>query len=340
MKQKRIVIQGAGIAGLTLAASLPDWDVTILEKDSQVRGKGAGILLHDESLKALSSVGVKPEGRKFERINIGFANSRLLPPAPKCGLSLNRGQLHKSLIEANDKNTVKLSTTVTSFSESHNSVKIELSDGSEIEADFLVGADGISSGIRSLHGAPTLRKYAGATCWRAISDMSAPITHPIELWGNGIRVGIIPLQKGTYLYITESREDSGKVYPIPKNEFLNFPHHAYELIDSVAEENWTQHDLEELDNHFWGSKLVPLIGDAAHAFTPNLGEGAAQAILDAVYLSENLNNRTHYPGKRAARNANFSRLSRWVGHIAQAQGFKSKVRDFALYPLTSRNRKA
>jgi len=340
MNQKRIIIQGAGISGLTLAASLPDWDVIIVEKGSRIRGKGAGILLHDESLKALSFVGANPQGRRFDRMNIGFSNGKLLPPAPKSGLALSRSQLHESLIKAKERSTIKLSTTITLFNELHNSVEVEFSDGSKIETDYLVGADGIGSGIRSLHGVPILRRYAGATCWRAISDMNASVTQPIELWGDGVRIGIIPLEKGTYLYVTEASQQSGKVYSIPKNKFLNFSHGAYELIDSVAEEDWTQHDLEELDRHYWGSRLVPLIGDAAHAFTPNLGEGAAQSILDAKYLSESLNTGiNNFPGKRVGRNAYFSRLSRWIGHIAQSQGFKSKVRDLALFPITSRKRK-
>lgn len=335
----RIVIQGAGISGLTLGASLQNWDVTILEKDNRIRGIGAGILLHDESLKALSSVGVLPEGRRFDRMNLGFANGRLLPAAPKSGLALSRGKLHEKLIEKNDKSVIKLSSSVVAFTESNDSVEMKLSDGSELEADFLVGADGISSGLRAIHNTATSKKYAGATCWRAVSHIKTSLTQPLELWGDGVRVGIVPLNEGTYLYVTENKKEQGKVCGISLKKFKSFSYDVYRLIVSVSEEDWMQHDLVELDNHFWGSRLVPLLGDAAHAFTPNLGEGAAQAILDSVYLSKYLRDDINYPGKRASRNRHFARLSRWAGHIAQAQGLKSKVRDFVLYPLTSKKRK-
>jgi len=336
----RIIIQGAGIGGLTLGALLNEHEVTVLEKRDEVKGVGAGLLLHDESLAVLSSINVKPEGRRFERFNIGFCDGRLLPPGRKQGLAITRKDLHESLVQANSCNEIRISSSVVSFTEAVDGVSMKLSDGTELEADYLIGADGIGSGIRSLHNCSSSRVFAGSTCWRGITKQDPKVNQPIELWGDGIRIGVIPLKKGAYLYITDSRVEAGDVSNVLLSQFKNYPYEIYDLVKSVSEQDWMQHDLEELDKHFWGSNRVPMLGDAAHAFTPNLGEGAAQAILDANYLAECLKNTGSYPSVRNKKNRQLARLSRYMGYIAQAKGVKATIRNLVFYVAASRKRRA
>ncbi len=332
----RIVISGAGIGGLTLASALQGESITIVERRPEATGIGAGLLLHDEALAALKATGVVVAGRRFHQLDIGFADGRLLPPLKKTGLAVLRPELHTSLLSRCTDVDLRVSTTVEAFQEDDFGVDVRLSDGSELRADLLIGADGLGSGIRKLLDAPTLRRFSGTSCWRAVSDRRCKNDEPLELWGRGIRVGMVPLNSGTYLYLTESVRENQPRAAAPCDQFSHFGHDAPSLIESVPIADWVQTDLEELDHHYWGTDRVPLLGDAAHAFTPNLGEGAAQAILDAVELAGKLRFDEPYPGARRRKNARIATLSRWAGRIGQAKGTLGAIRDTLLGPFARR----
>jgi len=333
----RVVIAGGGIGGLTLAAALQgDSSITVVEKRSEVSGIGAGLLLHDAALSHLKNAGIEVSGRRFNQMNLGLANGRSLPSVKKAGLAISRPALHGFLLSACDGVDFRTSTVVESFKEDGSGVDIRLSDGCELRADLLIGADGLGSDIRRLHGAKTRRRYSGVTCWRALSQSDSSEDNPIEIWGHGQRVGIVPLERGTYLYLTESAAPNQSRIPAPIERFSHFSYDAPSLIESVSRDDWTHHDLDELDLHYWGTARVPLLGDAAHGFTPNLGEGAAQAILDAALLAQSLRSGELYPGHRRRVNSRIAFLSRWMGRIAQANGWAGMLRDITLRPIASK----
>ena len=333
----RVVIAGGGIGGLTLAAALrSDSSITVVEKRSEVSGIGAGLLLHDVALSHLKNAGIEVSGHRFSRINLGLANGRSLPSVRKPGLAISRPALHRILLSACDGVDLRTSTIVESFKEDDSGVDIRLSDRCELRADLLIGADGLGSDIRRLYGAKTCRRYSGVTCWRALSQIDSKADNPIEIWGRGLRVGIVPLEKGTYLYLTESAAPNQSRIPAPIERFSHFRHGAQSLIESVSQNDWAHHDLDELDSHCWGTARVPLLGDAAHGFTPNLGEGAAQAILDATSLAQSLRSGEPYPGHRRRVNSRIAFLSRWMGRIAQANGWAGMLRDLVLRPIASK----
>jgi len=320
----RVTIAGAGIGGLTLAAHLAEHDVVVLERRPRPMGIGAGLLLHDEALGALRQGGVELTGRPFHRFDLGLANGRLLPGVRRTGLAIRRPDLHEALLQAT-RAEVRGGTTVRSFTERSDHVQVTTSAGDTLEVDVLVGADGLGSTTRQQLGAPGRRRYSGATCWRGLTSVECPTDQPVELWGDGTRVGLIPLVGGTYLYLT-STEPEGSDRPTPPIErFQHFAFEAPAMIDSVS--RWSHHDLAELDLHHFGTARVPLLGDAAHGFTPNLGEGAAQAILDAAHLAQALRGASEYPGPRRGKNWRIATASRFVGHIGQASGPTAWLRD-------------
>ncbi|WP_353669141.1 FAD-dependent monooxygenase [Marinomonas sp. THO17] len=331
-----VVIVGAGIGGLTLASALRGCDVTIIEQRPVAEGIGAGLMLHDEALDALRSVEVDIVGQKFSEFRLGLSGGREIRSIARSGQAVTRSALHSELLNAASHASLRTSTTVKKFKESAEGVCVWLSDGDKVNADFLVGADGLGSSIRKLLGSNARRRYSGETCWRGLSDLHSGQRNPIEIWGKGRRVGIVPLLSGTYIYLTHAVPAGAPRTPAPTDEFLQPGFGVENLIQSVPEDAWIQHDLDELSNHTWGTHRVPLLGDAAHGFTPNLGEGAAQAILDAIYLAGNISGVWQYPGPRYRRNVRIATMSRWVGRVGQANGVWASVRDNMLSVLARR----
>ena len=331
----RVVIAGAGIGGLALASFLKGESITVVERRPEPSGIGAGLLLQDKALAEFHSMGVKVSGKRFNQICLALADGQRLPSLKKSGLALRRTELHSALLSACKQIDLRVSTTVDLFREDESGVDVRLSDGSEVRADILVGADGLGSYIRELHGPLIRRRYSGVTCWRGLSPRDYSANEPLEIWGRGLRVGIVPLESGTYLYLTESTSQNQLRIPAPADKFSHFAFDAPALIESVPNDKWVHRDLDELDGHFWGTARVPLLGDAAHGFTPNLGEGAAQAIIDAAQLARHLRENAPYPGPRRRKNAQIAFLSRWMGRIGQASGKKGALRDTIFMPLAT-----
>ncbi|MBX2798771.1 MAG: FAD-dependent monooxygenase [Myxococcales bacterium] len=325
-----VLVVGAGIGGLTLASALREHRVTLVERRPEATGIGAGLLLHRRALDALERVGVRVSGRPYPGLSLGLADGRLLPLAAKPGRAVSRPALHAALLRAAAHANLHTSCVVETFDDCDGGVRATLSSGQTLEVDVMVGADGLGSGVRRQLGLPARRRYAGATCWRGITQQESPHDHPVELWGDGLRIGIVPLLEGTYLYLTSTQPAPPERSTPPLARFDHFGCDAPALLRSVPPSDWAHHDLEELDTHSWGHPRVPLLGDAAHGFTPNLGEGAAQAILDAEHLAACLQGAGRYPGARRGRNRRIALASRWMGALGQATGGAARLRDTVL----------
>ncbi|MEU2180752.1 FAD-dependent monooxygenase [Streptomyces thermolilacinus] len=155
--------------------------------------------------------------------------------------------------------------------------------------DLVVGADGIRSTVRDqITARPAALRYSGATCWRGLAD-NPGVTCVVESWGPGTKTGLVPLPDGRlyYFYVrTAPRRAPAPAWP---DGFRRaFAHHRgvpARLLDALEGPPPLHHDLEELDAPVWGHGRVLLLGDAAHAMTPNLGQGAAMAVEDAYALA-------------------------------------------------------
>jgi 2-polyprenyl-6-methoxyphenol hydroxylase-like FAD-dependent oxidoreductase len=134
-------------------------------------------------------------------------------------------------------------------------------------------------------------RYSGATCWRAtVADPG--IEEGFESWGGVARVGAIPLTEGRlYVYLVLSAPAGGQrqtSVDAIRERFAHFAAPVPAILDALAGVELLHHDLEELQAPVWGAGKVVLIGDAAHAMTPNLGQGAAMGIEDAALLPQAL----------------------------------------------------
>jgi 2-polyprenyl-6-methoxyphenol hydroxylase-like FAD-dependent oxidoreductase len=284
----RITIAGAGIAGLTAALVLGrrSHKVVVLERSRTIDPLGAGIVLAPNAVRILSALGVKLEscGQPIRQVTIRNAAGaaletteidRILPGAGPT-LAFHRAELHQALLDTLDPGVeLRLGTP--------------LIDTAAGPADLLIGADGIRSTVRGQTCGMLPLRYSGATCWRAITA-NPGVREGFEAWGGAARVGAIPLTDGRlYVYLVLTAPAGGIRHSSIdgiRGSFSHFAAPVQAILDALAGIELIHHDLEELHAPVWGAGSVVLIGDAAHAMTPNLAQGAAMGIEDAAGLPQ------------------------------------------------------
>jgi 2-polyprenyl-6-methoxyphenol hydroxylase-like FAD-dependent oxidoreductase len=159
---------------------------------------------------------------------------------------------------------------------------------------LLVGADGLNSVVRRAIADVPIR-YAGYTAWRGVSSVPVEPGRLTESWGVGERFGLVDIGRGrTYWFATknapegESDEPQGRKAEVARR-FSGWHEPVAEIVDAAYDTTILRNDvyyLEPLPG--WSDGRVVLVGDAAHATTPGVGQGAAQAIEDAVVLADRL----------------------------------------------------
>jgi 2-polyprenyl-6-methoxyphenol hydroxylase-like FAD-dependent oxidoreductase len=284
----KITIAGAGIAGLTAALVLGrrGHKVIVLERSPAIHPLGAGIVLAPNALRILSALEVNLEscGEPIQRITIRDAKGSALETTEidrilhgvGPTLAFHRAELHQALLDALSPDVeLRLGSPLT--------------DSATAPADILIGADGIRSTVRDqICGVLPLR-YSGVTCWRALAP-NPGVHEGFEAWGGAARVGAIPLTQGrlyVYLVLTAPANAPRQTsIDAIRPHFAHFAAPVPDILDALAGVELLHHDLDELETPIWGARNVVLIGDAAHAMTPNLGQGAAMGIEDAAVLPQ------------------------------------------------------
>jgi 2-polyprenyl-6-methoxyphenol hydroxylase-like FAD-dependent oxidoreductase len=170
-------------------------------------------------------------------------------------------------------------------------------DGRELHADFLIGADGLHSTVRQrLHGAVKPR-YAGYTCWRGVANLQPETMRNagFEAWGPGARFAVYPCgPRRVFWYATrnmkEGEADSLRGRKADVQEMFGRWHLPIpDVIEATQGTDIVRNDIvDRPPSRLWGKGRMTLLGDAAHPTTPNLGQGACQAIEDAIVLADQL----------------------------------------------------
>jgi 2-polyprenyl-6-methoxyphenol hydroxylase-like FAD-dependent oxidoreductase len=344
MKRNALVI-GAGIGGLAAALGLrrAGWSVSVFERAPEIAEVGAGIAIWANGLRTLDALGVGaavralglPDGEGWLR---DWRGAPLLPLAtaeararyPELGLMLHRADLHALLLEALGRDAVRLDARLVDLADDGEGVEAVFADGTRARGDLLVGADGLHSVVRArLHGEAPPR-YAGYTAWRAVVPFDAARLRPGESWGRGARFGHAPLPDGrVYMFATRNAPAGERGRGGERAELLRTFGDWHDpipaLLDAVREEDVLRNDVYDRPVlRRWGRGRITLLGDAAHPMTPNLGQGACQALEDAVVLARHLAGGADaepalraYEAERAPRANAFVTRSRQAGAVGQ-----------------------
>ena len=212
----KVLIQGAGIAGLTLARELQRRSIefVLVEQTTALEPVGAGITLAADALRCLShtlDVGaLRQRGQSLELMRVHNASGALLstletrlPSDPYYGMAIHRHQLHQALLDGLDSRSIRLGLSIRSIESAPHHLRVTLTDGATHDCDYVVGADGINSALRHWVTERSRIRFSGETCWRTVvrHRLSRP-EQSIEVWGRGKRLGYIQIAPDLlYIYV-------------------------------------------------------------------------------------------------------------------------------------------
>jgi salicylate hydroxylase len=328
--QCKIVIAGAGIGGLTAGACLlqAGHDVTIFEQASELSEVGAGLqlsanathVLHHLGLgPALAEVGVRPTAYVFRLHDTGEEIQRFalsdehekLHGAPY--YQIHRADIH-ALLAARvlqlKRDAIRLNCRVVGFQESRDDVKLRLADGTLVQGDLLVGADGLKSVICQQTVGNVPATYTGDAAWRITVSVKCLPQHFMEqvmmVWmGPGRHVVAYYLRGGALLNfvgLVETDEVSEESWTAKfpwerlKADFEGWHADVQTIIDAADREGcyrWSLHNRPTIRN--WSTSRATLLGDAVHPTLPYLAQGACMAIEDGTVLTRALDQADSIP---------------------------------------------
>lgn len=309
----RVLVVGGGLAGTAAALSLARTGIAVelVEREAVWRATGTGITLMGPALRALEHLGLLEqclrEGGGTSEMSLFDVNGDLLeelhldgllgPDFPAVG-GMMRPALHRILSGAAAEAGVAVRTgvRVASLQQRPDGVDVALTDGSSGTYDLVLGADGLRSQTRELvFGADAPQPQAlGQVVWRAVLDRPASVTGEGQFYGPGLKTGFTLLGPDTmYQFLVQPFADPE--LPAPEDR----PARMRELLapfgGAVAEVREQITDPEKVDARKlywllmpspWYRGRVLLIGDAAHATTPQLAMGGAIALEDGIVLAE------------------------------------------------------
>lgn len=317
-------IIGGGIGGLATAIGLrrAGWRVTVFERQDAIPATGTALGIWPAALRALDTLGVghavrdraepqragefrRADGSRIAAIDMARLERRTGDRA----FLLSRPALLDLLHSAASDCELRFGTAIESVT------------GLRAEYDLVVAADGVFSRVREeVFGVRA--RYAGSTAWRGHLD-DLPTGTFTEVWGAGAKFGVTPMEGGRTNWYASAAAPEGHFHPgaelgALREMFGTWPAPVATVLAALTEEGILRHDIHvtpRLPSYVSGN--VVLLGDAAHAMTPDLGRGACEAVIDAVTLTDCLVKGNNLMAYDAKRRRTTQRLARMAGAAAR-----------------------
>jgi 2-polyprenyl-6-methoxyphenol hydroxylase-like FAD-dependent oxidoreductase len=283
------------------------WSAVVVEKQPRWQFRSSGIFVYGNGLAQFRQLGVMddlvaagfvvPDGRNLYVDHQGTHITEVTYPgvhgAPAI-LGIKRAEMHRVLSRRIEELgiQVQLGTTVQAFSQGDAGVEVVDSHGVNARYDLVIGADGIRSGVRALLWPQVQPVYSGFGVWRSVHARPPGLVEKIMLMGPGKRLGIMPISQDRLYVFGTIAEPQGTWYDpahwpqTMRKKFAEFGGPVRPFLDEISgasEVLYTAVDEVAMPLP-WHIGRVVLIGDAAHASTPFMGQGGAMAVQDAVVL--------------------------------------------------------
>jgi salicylate hydroxylase len=310
----RVAIIGGGIGGLAAALALArrGLAVEVYEKSPQLSEIGAGLNLSPNGLKALRHLGVERDAvawgceSEFQDIR-NWRSGRIITRHRRSGietrfganfLTIHRADLQSILANRLPPGTVRLGYNCVAVEPGPNGALARFEDGRTVEADVIVGADGIRSAVRASLFGPDAPHFTGCVCWRGLVPAAA-LSNPISLamtawWGPHGHVVHYPVRRGELInwvahYDSDAWLEESWTRECDRAEIATTYarwHASLQDLFRLSERHykWALFDRDPLPQ--WGRERVTLLGDACHPMLPYLGQGATMAVEDGCVLAD------------------------------------------------------
>ena len=310
----RVAIIGGGIGGLTAANTLSraGIEVAVYEAAAELREIGAGVALHANAMRVLRAIGVedavrKVAGRSQWQVTRNWKTGRVISKSSRqqqaaafglLGATVHRADLLDVLADALPAGIVTLGKRCTDVLPDGDTAVARFADGGEIEADVIVGADGIHSPVRASLFGPDAPRFTGKICYRSVIPTEAvrgirPDTDLAQWFGPHGTIVLYPLRGEELInvvchYDDDTYRHESWVTECSREEVLQryAGWHEPLLRLFAAGDTWYKWALYDRDPiPRWTRGRVTLLGDAAHPRLPYLGQGACQALEDSAVLA-------------------------------------------------------
>ena len=320
-----IDIIGAGIGGLTTAIALQQKgvEIRIFEQAERIEPVGAGIMLANNAMQVYAKLGLKDaieqNGNPISCMKITDAKLQSISAVDLRAfeeryavknVAIHRGALQRILLDQINASHLNLGQELMDVKRDQTDLILKFRNEKTVTSKYLLGADGLHSVVRNCLFNENIIRNAFQTCWRGVVDftLAEPYKHELnEAWGKGDRFGFVQIAENkVYWYALKTISQVPNNHSTDQLDTYFQDYHALirDLIESTPRSKIHMTEVSDLRPLTkWYQDQVCLIGDAAHGTTPNMGQGACQAIEDAYVLSSCLEK---FEGRDAF--ANFQRM--------------------------------
>ncbi|WP_024805008.1 FAD-dependent monooxygenase [Nocardia sp. BMG51109] len=348
---RRVLIAGGGIGGLAAALALQrkGFGVTVFECADALRDGGAGLHIWTNGTIVLDRLGVAGpvlevapaqqichfgtwRGEMFGAWPVGDFVTEYGRPT----LAVERSVLHSILHDALHGDPVRTGARVVGFDQDSEGVTVRLADGRHERGDILIGADGIHSVVRAGLFGDTPARFNGYIAWRGKGRLEHELIPPgsfYALFGRGTRFTYYDVAPGVVHWMSVANGPAGGHDERGVAAMLAERHRGWmppvqDILAASPEEDIIRSDVfDRKPDRRWGIGRVTLLGDAVHPITFNIGQGACQALEDALVLAERLDACRDDPGRalrryereRRGRTASMQRVAWLIGRMGAVE---------------------